>query len=161
MEQSPVAQKGLIIGIGNVIRGDDALGPRIIETLNEVGLIKPNLTTIAVPQLDITMVDMIVCFDYVIFIDAGITDTDNEINVMKLNFEDQCSVSSHTTHSITIRSLVELARSLNGKIPDCYLVIVKAYDFKISEILSTKADINRIQAIDRIKEIISLREKIA
>ena len=157
MGKAPVIKKGLVIGIGNVLRGDDGLGPQTVAVLDEIGFNGRDVSTITLPQIDITLASSLASVDYAVFVDARIHDSQEEVKVVHYVQAERGMTLSHTSHSLSIPSLIEMTRELYGKAPDCYMVAPKGHDFSIGERLSPRAEANcRLAAknvIDLVREM--------
>jgi Ni,Fe-hydrogenase maturation factor len=89
-----------------------------------------------------------------VFIDARFCDSDDEIKIVQCKPAEQNAHLSHTSHALTIPTLIEITRELYGKAPDCHIVAPKGYDFSIGENLSPEAENNRQQAARSIIDLI-------
>ena len=59
----------LVIGYGNTLRGDDGVGPRVVEAIGTLGL--PGVRTLICPLLTPELADPISRAEKVIFVDAA------------------------------------------------------------------------------------------
>jgi hydrogenase maturation protease len=152
-------KRGLVVGIGNLLRTDDGLGPLTVSALEEMDLGGGEVRMMAMPQIDITLASLLASVDYAIFVDARSDNAEDEVKVSRCDRTDQELHLSHTSHSLSIPALIEATHQFYGKSPSCFLVTPKGYDFSIGEILSPQAKRNlRVAAaqviglIDRISE---------
>lgn len=111
--------KTLILGIGNPLRGNDAVG---IEAANNIKNffsdrnididVKTAFTT------NIDMLNIISGYDKVVIIDAVKTADRNLGRIHILHAKHLKSSSSHTTHNIDLGTTLEIGRALGMKIPE-------------------------------------------
>ncbi len=154
MVESPVAKRGLVVGIGNVLRRDDGLGPQTAALVDEIGFDGRDVSTLTLPQIDITLANSLASVDFVVFVDARIQDSDDEITTVHCEPTKDDAHLSHTSHALSIPSLIAITRELYGKAPNCYMVLPKGYDFAIGEQLSPRAEANRQLAAQQIIHLI-------
>jgi hydrogenase maturation protease len=127
-------QKVLILGWGNPLRGDDALGWRAAEQLSE-GLAGCQATVHVSHQLLPEFAFEIAGSDLVIFIDAA---CDNG-PFGRVRFERvvprRCD-SAAFSHHIDPPALLDMAQALYGSHPEAYLFTVAGRSFEYGEELS-------------------------
>lgn len=154
MAKAPVVKKGLIIGIGNILRGDDGLGPQAVTLLDEIGFDGQDVSTIALPQIDITLANSLASVDYAVFVDARIHDSDDEVKIVHCDQIEHNAHLCHTSHALSIPALIAITRELYGKAPNCYMVVPKGYDFSIGEKLSPQAEANLQLATKHVIDLV-------
>lgn len=154
MGKPPVTSKGLVIGIGNLLRGDDGLGPQTVSLLDEIGFDGRDVSTLTLPQIDITLVSSLASVNYAIFIDARVCDSGDEVKIVQYLPSEQDAYPSHTSHALSIPSVIEITRKLYGRAPACYLVLPSGYEFSIGERLSPKAETNRRLAAKQVIDLV-------
>jgi hydrogenase maturation protease len=159
MGRSPIIKRGLVIGIGNVLRQDDGLGPKTVAFLDELSFDGYDVGTIVIPQIDITLASTLASVDYAIFVDAGMNDSDDQIKIIPYEHAEHDSNLSHTSHALSIPSLIEITSELYGRAPISYMVIPKGYDFSVGERLSPQAEANMLLAVNQIVELIGTASK--
>ena len=147
----------LIVGYGNTLRADDGVGPLVVESL-VAGNMPPqaHIKSLCLPQLDLCLAALMPQIDVAIFIDAR---QDEDANPMKVDrvvplaLNSASSPLAHTTHALTLPMLLGLAENWYGRVPCCYLVQPKGFDFSFGDIVSdlcrSGADLAR-QAIYQI-----------
>jgi hydrogenase maturation protease len=114
----------LILGYGNPLRGDDAMGPIAAERLG--GL--------AVHQLTPELAERIAEADAVIFLDADATLPPGEISVTPIE-----PAEVQLTHHAAPAGLLHLARTVYGVAPKAWLIGMGGEDFDLREGLSPAA----------------------
>lgn len=111
----------LVIGIGNIYRGDDGAGPFVTRILKE--FVTKYVSIIENCNDCLKLIDLWKDIDYVIIVDAACSDakpgTIHRFDALKQPIPK--NFFHFSTHSIGIAELIELSRTLN-KLPK-YLVI--------------------------------------
>ena len=115
----------LIIGFGNPLRGDDAMGPIAAERLG--GL--------AVHQLTPEMAEEIASADAVLFLDADATLAAGEVVLTPLLPGD-----AEMTHHASPAGLLQLARRVYGGSPKAWVIGMGGADFGLREGLTPAAE---------------------
>ena len=131
----------LILACGNPSRGDDALGPLLIERLGALPEPVPGLTLDLLTdfQLQIEHALDLVGRDLVVFVDAALTGPE------PFDFTPVAADSgaSFTTHAMSpgavLRVFGQVARV---EPPDCWLLAIRGYRFELGEGLSARAQAN-------------------
>jgi hydrogenase maturation protease len=145
----------LVVGYGNTLRGDDGLGPHIVENLYDIA--EPFGTSIhllVLPQLDIILASAMYAADVAIFVDAR-ADTNKElVKVEEIAPALGPATQRHTSHSISVPLLLRIALDWYGSAPDCYAVMPKGYDFSLGQILSNNARTAAVHATKQIMQIL-------
>ena len=133
----------LVIGYGNPLRGDDAMGLIAAERLG--GLAVHQLT----PELSETIAQA----DAVLFLDADATLLPGEISVKECGADLQACAGSPDParpldHFATAEALLDLARTVYGAAPKAWLIGMGGESFDLQEGLSAAA----ARAVDRAVE---------
>ncbi len=137
----------LIIGYGNRLRGDDAVGWAAAETLMER---RPEHTVLAVHTLTPELVADVAMARVVVFVDARIGEHPGRVHVERLVRDGDRGVSNH---GLSPAALLDWTSRLFGRRPRAYLVTVEGRRFDFGEALSP--DVERalpeaLAAIDRL-----------
>lgn len=130
----------LAMGIGNCLRGDDGIGARVIELLEQTKGITELMDTRIVHQLDLSHAELIKDYSAVIFIDADSGYGDQPVRVEKV--EPDGRVSAFSTHIGSIANLLAITEAVYGKTPRAYLVAVRGVNFEIDDEISPEARAN-------------------
>lgn len=130
----------LLLACGNPSRGDDALGPLLLEAL--AGQVDPDMVECITDfQLQIEHTLDLQDRQCVIFADASMHD---------LNFEFTRLVPepalSHTSHALSPAALLGVYRSLHGEPPPAYLLAIGGHSFELGAALSPAAQVNLAEA---------------
>ncbi|TPQ25806.1 hydrogenase maturation protease [Methylomonas koyamae] len=134
------AKPVLLLACGNPSRGDDALGPLLLEALAEHA--DPDLVECIVDfQLQIEHSLDLQDRQLVIFIDASVREPSFEFTMLTPE-----PALSHTTHALSPAALLGVYRSLHGEPPPAYLLSIRGHSFELGEALSPAAQANLAQA---------------
>jgi hydrogenase maturation protease len=143
----------LVFGIGNPSRGDDALGPLLIERLERLAAAGrlPGVALLTDFQLQIEHVEDLVERRRVIFVDAAV------------GLQAPCALTaiapttshSWTTHRLAPAALLHLYQSLYGPPPRVELLAIRAEQFELGAALSEPASRNLDAAIERLLAILA------
>ncbi len=125
----------LILGYGNSLRGDDAVGPRLATILG--GL--------AVQQLVPELAERLAAEERVIFIDARTDLRPGEVQMMPVDGE------SASTHWCSPGSLLRLALEVYGKAPEAILIGIGGESFDLGAPISEAAQQGMEKALEKIR----------
>lgn len=129
--------KYLIIGIGNPSRGDDALGPRLIERLAERDLTGVELLTDF--QLQVEYLLDLHGREAVIFVDASVSCQ------APFAFAPAAPAGAltYTTHALSPEAvLAAYAAHYQRPPPAAHVLAIRGYSFELGETLSQRAALN-------------------
>jgi hydrogenase maturation protease len=140
----------LVIGYGNDLRCDDAVGQRVSELVAKWKL--PNVFAIAVRQLTPELAEMLADVNLIIFVDvyaaqAGETD----VRVQPIDLSETTELMSHMGDP---RSLLALTRALYGRVPQAWWVTVPGVNFEVKISLSPTAEQGLETALNQINRLI-------
>ncbi|MEA5533027.1 hydrogenase maturation protease [Crocosphaera sp. XPORK-15E] len=142
----------LIIGYGNTLRGDDGVGYKIAEIIDQWNL--NNITSLAVHQLTPDLAEKISQVDTVIFIDAiYVTDMNRakiEIKTISINRK-----INNLGHHNNPEQLLSLTQAIYQKIPLAYWILVPAVNFNFSESFSSTTQKYARVTLEKIKIFLS------
>ncbi len=154
--QAIAQSRFLIIGYGNELRGDDAVGPKVAKIVAHWQL--PSVRTIATQQLKPELVNDIAAADYVIFVDAG-SDQCSARTVQLNPIVVGCPSSRALTASLSADSLaanpltlLNLAKQLYGHAPQAWLLEVPTENFDTGKGLSSITQRGCDQAVRTIEQ---------
>ena len=123
----------LIVGYGNPIRGDDALGWRAAERLREL-VTDADVEILTLHQLAPELMEPLSQVDLAIFIDAAVGPEPGA--VLERRIEPRASGSASFTHRATPEALLWAARVLYGRAAEGRMITVTGADFSYSMDLS-------------------------
>ena len=132
----------LIIGYGNPLRGDDAVGFLAAERLRAL-VQDAEIDVLAVHQLTPELMEPISRADRVLFIDAAATGDPGTIHRKKVL---PAAATPGFTHFAEPAALLAGARSLFGHAPQAWLFTVSGGDFELTRDLSVPV----AKALDRL-----------
>jgi hydrogenase maturation protease len=112
----------LVIGFGNVLRGDDGVGPAVVEALEALGI--DGLQTEAHHQLTPELAIRLSEAAFVVFVDASVERSADAVVVRELRSQDGVGGASWTGHRLTPEALLGLSLELWGRRPKAWCVEV-------------------------------------
>lgn len=140
--------KLLLFGYGNPGRGDDALGPELIEHIARSHL--AGVECLNDMQLQVEHVTDLVGRDLVLFIDADMSCTE------PFDFSGIAAAKddSYTSHAMNPAALLHAYRQVYGKeAPPAFLLRIRGYDFALGDPLSEQAAANLAAATRLVFEL--------
>jgi hydrogenase maturation protease len=152
-QNGTAAPKILVIGYGNTLRGDDAVGQRVAQVVSSWN--RPGVTSIAVHQLTADLAEPLSKVDLVVFVDAKLARDEDSVAVQALEPSNATGSLGHTSDP---RSLLALALAVFGRHPQAWLVSVPAVDFTLREGLSAVTSRAAEAAISQIAALIGPSE---
>lgn len=132
----------LVVGYGNPSRGDDALGPLLLDFI-EQNVALSSIELITDFQLQIEHALDLQNRKLVLFIDASVVCADafdfSELKPAKDN--------SYTSHAMTPAAVLQVFESVTGQLPPpCFLLSIQGVSFELGSGLSEKSTSNFQQA---------------
>ncbi|MFZ5523262.1 MAG: hydrogenase maturation protease [Pseudomonadota bacterium] len=140
--------KLLLFGYGNPGRGDDALGPELIERIARLNL--AGIECQNDMQLQVEHVTDLAGCDRVLFVDADMCCAEpfefSEISAEK--------DGSYTSHAMNPTALLHAYSHVYGKdAPPAFLLRIRGYDFELGDPLTDKASANLEAATKLVIEL--------
>jgi hydrogenase maturation protease len=147
----PTREKTLVLGCGNPARGDDGLGPALIERLERA---RPQQVETRVGyQLCVEDALDIGSFRQVIFVDASCSAKPPFEYYLLQEDKTQAELD---THGVSPEALMLLARTLFGAKTPAHILAIRGYEFEpFVETLSTEAEKNLDVAFRHLLEQLS------
>jgi hydrogenase maturation protease len=143
------ASKILLLGYGNELRGDDAVGPRVAMWVKEWTL--PGLTAQALPQLTPELAAAIAQSQHVIFVDATATLSDH--NPVQVTAIGPAESDDWEAHACTPQALLTLTQALYRHCPSAWLITIPARQFDFGMPLSPEAVKDLTTALKEIRKL--------
>jgi hydrogenase maturation protease len=143
------SQTVLLIGYGNDLRGDDAVGKRVADAVAAWKL--AGVVTLAVHQLTPELAATLAKFERAIFVDAYITTDDKEVGVHPLEPAHTGEIAGHTGDP---QSLLALTQALYEHCPQAWWVTVPGVNFGVGDSLSLIAEQGVAKALERIEQLL-------
>lgn len=145
--------KTLLYGIGNISRGDDALGVLCAERIGEWctagGM--PGVDVDAAYQLQIEDAAKAAEYDRVIFLDASVLDI-RDIYLEPLR---PLLDATHSTHAVSPGCVLGLCHELYGRTPEAWALHIRGYGFELGAELQPAAAGNLDTAVRFLKEFLA------
>jgi hydrogenase maturation protease len=139
-----------VIGIGNVIRGDDGAG---IAAARRLQAEVEGIDTIAVNGLTADLAETVSRYDRVVFVDASTEDSTVDIR----DAEEDGDPVPRGSHTLSPGKIVALARMLYGRAPrQCLLAAIPGREFGFSEQLSPAAARDVDTCVHRLRQLLSV-----
>ena len=117
-----VGRRVLVIGFGNPARGDDGLGPALVERLDALSV--EGVTTESDYQLTIEDAALVAEHDVVVFVDAA-RDAGHE--AFYLRPLEPSRETGGSSHSVSPGQVLAIAQACFGKSPRAYLLGIRAH----------------------------------
>ncbi|MBA2659363.1 MAG: hydrogenase maturation protease [Nitrosospira sp.] len=137
----------LIFGYGNPSRGDDALGPLLLQRLETLNL--PHLELLTDFQLQVEHALDLQNRERVLFIDASISCT-APYAFSRLRPQKD---ASYTSHVMSPMAVLHAYQELYGKPPLTYFLKVRGKSFELGEPLSSEAAANLEAAFELLQKL--------
>jgi hydrogenase maturation protease len=139
--------KLLLFGYGNPGRGDDGLGPMLVERIDRLRL--AGVTCLVDMQLLIEHATDLCGFDQIIFVDADMSCQEPfEFSGVHAEKDD-----SYTSHALTPAALLHVYQHIRqGAAPAAFLLRIRGYRFELGDTLSAQANNNLAAAIRKIQQ---------
>ena len=143
MTAKPVAPM-LVFGWGNLSRGDDSLGPLLIQQVRAMWADDHGVECLEDYQLQIEHALDLVGRQRVLFVDASLT-CQAPFEVTPLQAVQD---ASFTTHAMSPQALLQVYQQLRGEAPPpCSLLAIRGESFELGEPPSAEALLNLAAAL--------------
>lgn len=110
--------KTIIIGIGSLLRGDDCVGLRIAEAIEQETL-PSDVEVATTTAAGLALLDLLTGHDRALIIDAIQTRHGKPGEVYRLGLDDIPSpLHSFTVHDVSVRSALDTGRNMGLSLPD-------------------------------------------
>lgn len=141
----------LAIGIGNPLRGEDGVGPAVVERLTSCQDAH-RVTAVSVPQLLPEHCDLLAGIECVVFLDASVSLCPQEVRLTRLRPDD---ADAPFTHHCTPAALLSLARAVSGHAPAAWQVEIGVESFEGQCVLSDELMLQVERCIKQILESVN------
>ena len=146
----------LVLGYGNPLRGDDALGPAAAERLARRFATEPRVTVQTVHQLTLDLAETLVNFKLVILIDARHAEPEGEIFIQQIQPSQR--LPQPFSHYLSPDELLGVCQALYGTPPKTILFGMNASQFEagasISSVVFDRLDDLEMQVETIVKEML-------
>ena len=145
----------LIIGYGNVLRGDDGVGIHVARELERQFHEDPEVEIVACQQLTPEMAEDISGSELVIFLDAAHGDEPGTVRCRQVRADALLGY----THDVTAEALVSAAEQLYGEVPKAFSITLSGFSFEMGSKLSRAAQLHLPELVRRTREVITSHRK--
>ena len=136
----------LVLAVGNPSRGDDALGPRLVERLRETGIGADDGVELMTDfQLQIEHALDVDGRRAVLFVDAARPGTVDEVGIAPIEADLRPPAASH---ALRPQAVLHVARRLRGDVPPAWLLAIEGESFGLGDDLSPPAAARLERATD-------------
>lgn len=146
----------LIVGYGNALRGDDAVGYRAAEELQQHYRDDPEVEIIACHQLTPEMAEEISRSEFALFLDASSSDEPGKIWQTRVL---PASEAAGFTHHVTPASLLSAAEKLYGHVPEAVCITLAGWSFQLDDKLSRRAEMLLPVLVGRARDAVELHRQ--
>ncbi len=150
----------LIVGLGNPILGDDGVGWRIAQSLQENVALPPDVEVICLALGGISLMEALVGYERVILVDSITTHRapNGTVTLHKLaEFENPAYGHMSSAHDTSLQNALKIGRELGAQLPEEIMVVAieaeKVYDF--SEELTPTVAAAIPKSVEMIQKILS------
>jgi hydrogenase maturation protease len=135
----------LVIGYGNELRGDDALGPRVAAAIAARQL--PGVQVLAPRQLLPELAAELAEARRIIFVDATGNREQHSVDTRPVEPSPELSALGHTSRPA---EMLALTLALYGRCPPAWLITVPAERFELGAPLSPRAELQLPVAVQAV-----------
>jgi hydrogenase maturation protease len=153
----------VVIGYGNELRGDDAVGPRAAQAVAAWDV--PGVCGLAVHQLTPELAELLATSALAIFVDARVPASGAAAGVsgcpapaIEVRQLEPCGVNTALGHTGEPCVLLALAAALYGCCPPAWSIAIPAQSFAFGAGLSATAERGLVAALGQISELIGDRQ---
>jgi len=143
----------LIFGYGNPGRGDDALGPDVVDAIEGAGLAygeSPLAETQTDMQLQVEHITDLEGRERILFVDADVSCSEPYVFTTLEPEKD----GSYTSHAMTPGALLHAYKKVYGAdSPPSYMLRIRGYNFELGDPMGEKAAANLAAAIELVKKL--------
>jgi hydrogenase maturation protease len=107
----------VIIGIGSLLRGDDAIGIRVAEAIEREAL-PPDVKVVTTTAAGLALLDLLTGYERALIIDAIQTRQGKAGDVYRLGLDDlPAPLHSFTVHDVSVRSALDIGQKMGLPLP--------------------------------------------
>ncbi len=137
----------LVIGYGNTLRGDDGVGPRVVEAINALRL--PGIRTLVCQQLSPEHAVPISQAAAVVFVDAAV----GEPRAVQCRELEPGETTQLMAHAADPRTMLALSRDVFGHVPQAWWLTIPAVNLEFGESLTPEAQRGCAEAVEKIQKL--------
>ncbi|MFZ0311626.1 MAG: hydrogenase maturation protease [Candidatus Korobacteraceae bacterium] len=141
----------LIIGYGNLLRGDDAVGCHAAHALEQHFRDDPEVEVIATQQLTPEMAEDVSRCGLVLFLDASSAEKPGTIRQSQVL---PGNAPGGFTHQLTPSTLLAAAQQLYGDSPEAICITLEGWSYEVGNKLSAGARLRLPEFVRRAQETV-------
>lgn len=149
----------LVIGLGNPILGDDAIGLQVIKVLEDTldGAIAKRVEFDVFSQGGIALMERLVGYDRALIVDALAGRPETVGTLHRLNLDDLPTLHADSTHDVSLKTALEIGHKLGAHLPQKILILAVEIDprWEFSEQMSPAVERAVMPAVLAAEEILS------
>ena len=142
----------LILGYGNTLRGDDALGIHVAHALHDFYCTDGHVRVLATSQLTFDLAEDISQANMILFIDAAVRGIPGEIHSEEVRPSEE---KVRFSHHWTPQNLLMLCSQLYGKMPSAFALTMAIASSEVRVGLSQEIEHRMPELLERAKAIVS------
>ena len=152
----------LIVGIGNLLMGDDGFGPEVIMALEKESL-KENIELRDMGIAGITTATELEDYDIVIFVDAMNVDEEPgslrmiKIDVEEISPEEALNLSRFSIHELSLETVLKLSKAIGTLPEEVYILGCQPENLDVGHDLTPKVRNAIPKAIREIQNLVEKR----
>lgn len=140
----------VVIGYGNPLRGDDAVGRKAAAVVESWQL--PHVRVLSVQQLTPELAELLAVAEMAVFVDAGPATENEAVSVTRIW---PAHSSSSLGHVSDPTGLLALAQVIYGRCPPAWCILVPATSFEFGAGLSSAAERGLATALQQIADMVT------
>jgi hydrogenase maturation protease len=143
--------KALILGLGNPVLGDDAIGCRCAQDIKENLSVDPALEVDQFYRGGIALMERLIGYDRVLLIDSFVGSGKPTGESFFLTLNDLPSSTTSSPHDTTLKASIEFGKRAGEHLPECIDIIAVEIEqkFEFSEMLSPEIALT----VPRVREL--------
>ncbi len=141
----------LIIGYGNLLRSDDAVGCHAAHELEQHYRDDPEVEVIATQQLTPEMAEDVSRCGFVLFLDASSAEQPGAIRQNRVL---PGNAPGGFTHQLTPSSLLSAAQQLYGDAPEAICITLEGWSFEVGNRLSDGAQLRFPELVSQAQAVV-------
>jgi hydrogenase 3 maturation protease len=147
-------KKTVILGMGNILKGDDCVGPFICDELSKKALTADIINTGTVPENYIQRIikkepDALIVIDAIEF--------DGEAGEIRLLRPEQLNKNAFSTHTLSPHLFIEMVQQ--SKKVDVYVIGIQPKQIKLGEGITKEVRQSAEEVVSELTEIFTIETK--
>ncbi len=152
-------RRGLVVGIGNVLRTDDGVGLRAVERLEADprlvdAIASGRLRVFWVQQLTPELAVDFAGADVVVLVDADAELAPGVVSRRRTSLAPAASGGASLTHHVDVASLAAMAADLYGGSPEVFVVGVGPESLAVGEALTARVERALPEVVDTVVQLL-------